>query len=494
MPVAGATGISYAASSADVGSTLLFTVTASNKIGTTYAGSAPTAPLAAGTPPPPPPPTSGASAPTNTVLPALSGPPAVGQTLTSDAGSWSGSPTSYAYQWRRCDTAGSNCTPITGATSPSYTVPIVDVGATLRSSVSASNTAGSSTAQSAATASVTTSSTGAGAITTARRFGVASAWQLPWLSSSDRDRSLDSAAAMGTDRMRIDINWTSIQASGPTSYNWAPFDTLVNGLNARGISTLGVIAYTPSWARPAGTSDRYPPTNNADYGNFCAATARHYAPLGVHSWEVWNEANLAGFFMPKPDPAKYTAMLKLCYSAIKAADPAATVLTAGSAPAGSYNNPGSSSNMNGINFLEQIYANGGKGYFDAVAHHPYSFPYPPSYVATWSAWYQMFGTTPSLRSVMTANDDADKKIWATEWGEPTNGVSGDGHVSESEQAADLTEAFRLYGSYSWAGPLFVHNFRDDGTDTSTRENFFGLLRRDFSQKPAWTAFHTAAAS
>lgn len=73
-------------------------------------------------------------------------------------------------------------------------------------------------------------------------------------------------------------------------------------------------------------------------------------------------------------------------------------------------------------------------------------------------------------------------------------MTGDGHVTESQQAADLTEAFRLFGSYSWAGPLFVHNFRDDGTDTSTRENFVGLIRRDFSQKPSWTAFHTAATS
>ena len=365
-----------------------------------------------------------------------------------------------------------------------------DAGATLRSFVTASNTAGSTTAQSAATASVATSSTGT--TPTAGRFGVANGWQLPWLSATDRDRYLDSATAMGSDRMRIDINWPSIQAGGPSSYNWAPFDTVVNGLNARGISTLGVIAYTPSWARAAGTTDKYPPSNNADYGNFCGATARHYAPLGVHAWEVWNEANLAGFFQPRPDPAKYTAMLKACYTAIKAADPGATVLTAGSSPAGSYNNPGSPSNINGINFLEQIYANGGKGYFDAVAHHPYSFPYPPSYVASWSAWYQMFGTTPSLRSVMIANGDGDKKIWATEWGEPTNGVSGDGHVSETQQATDLSEAFKLFGSYPWAGPLFVHNYRDDGTDTSTRENFFGLLHRDFTQKPSWTAFHTAA--
>jgi hypothetical protein len=261
---------------------------------------------------------------------------------------------------------------------------------------------------------------------------------------------------------------------------------------SRGIQILGTIAYTPAWARPSGTTDKYPPTNVSDYGNFCKATAQHFGPMGVHAYEVWNEPNLSGFFMPSPNVVKYTAMLKACYTAIKSVDPNSTVMTGGTSPAGSYNNPGSTSQINGINFLEGIYANGGKGYFDAVAHHPYTFPYDPSTVANWSAWYQMFGTSPSLRSVMIANGDGNKKIWGTEWGAPTNGPSGSGYVSESTQAAEVTSAFKLWTSYSWTGPLFVYDFRDDGTSTTTRENFFGLVRYDWSQKPAWSAFKAAS--
>jgi hypothetical protein len=93
---------------------------------------------------------------------------------------------------------------------------------------------------------------------------------------------------------------------------------------------------------------------------------------------------------------------------------------------------------------------------------------------------------------MTANGDSAKKIWGTEWGAPTGGPSGSGFVSEAVQAAHITEAYRLFASYPWTGPLFVYNFHDNGTDTSTKENFFGMLRYDWSQKPGYAAYRAAA--
>jgi len=91
-------------------------------------------------------------APANTSAPTISGSPQVGQTLTADPGSWSGTqPLSYAYQWRRCDEIGDACTDITGATASAYGVVALDVGATLRVLVTASNSAGPATAASATT-------------------------------------------------------------------------------------------------------------------------------------------------------------------------------------------------------------------------------------------------------------------------------------------------------------------------------------------------------
>ena len=298
-------------------------------------------------------------------------------------------------------------------------------------------------------------------------------------------RELDALQSAGSKWVRLDINWNSIQYQGPTTYNWGPVDRVVNAANARGMKVLGVLLYTPPWARPAGTGANHAPAPAA-FGKFAGEAAAHYAALGVHHYEVWNEANITNFFAT-PDVAAYTAMLKAAYPAIKAADPAATVLTAGTSPATT-----NGTNIAPVDFLKGIYANGGKGFFDAVAHHPYCYPAMPGDAQAWSAWYQTYGTSTSLRSVMVANGDSGKRIWATEYSAPTNGPAGSNAVTEATQAAMLTRAYSLWSSYDWAGPLLWYGGRDAGTDATDRENFFGVLRNDFSPKPAYDAFKSAA--
>jgi hypothetical protein len=95
-----------------------------------------------------------AAAPANTVSPQVSGTAKVGQTLTVSNGSWSGTPTSYTYQWQRC-TGSTTCTTIVGATNQTYVVRAADVGRKLRALVTASNADGSATANSDQTETVT---------------------------------------------------------------------------------------------------------------------------------------------------------------------------------------------------------------------------------------------------------------------------------------------------------------------------------------------------
>ena len=108
------------------------------------------------------------AAPTVTSPPTVSGTARSGQTLSSSTGSWSGSPTSYAYQWQRCDANGSNCAAVAGATGSTYALASVDVGSTLRVAVTATNAGGSGSSVSAATgmvASGTTTTTLSGSLT-----------------------------------------------------------------------------------------------------------------------------------------------------------------------------------------------------------------------------------------------------------------------------------------------------------------------------------------
>lgn len=324
------------------------------------------------------------------------------------------------------------------------------------------------------------------AVSRADAFGIAPGGALQGEDPATFARDLDSISDLGARWLRVDINWAQIQHSGPSSYHWEGIDRLVRRARARGMNVLGAFMYSPDWARPPGA----PVTWGPDPGQFAAFARRaaaHYSALGVHAFEIWNEPNIRGFWAPAPDVAAYTRLLEAAYPAIKAADPKATVLTGGTAPAGDYGG-----DYAPITFLEGIYANGGGGSFDAVGHHPYCWPAYPGDRHDWSAWYQMYGTNPSLRSVMAAHGDSGKEIWATEFGAPTNGPRGS-HVSEAVQARMISRGYSLWRRYEWAGPMFAFQTRDQGTRTDTRENFFGLLRHDWSPKPAYHAYRQAVA-
>jgi hypothetical protein len=130
--ISGATNQTYVVRSGDVGHTIRVQEIASNAGGSSEPA---TSPQTAVVVPPPP---------SNTTLPTISGTAQQGQTLTATNGSWTNNPTSFTYQWQRCDSGGANCNPISGATAQTYAVASADVGFTLRVAVTATNAGGSS--------------------------------------------------------------------------------------------------------------------------------------------------------------------------------------------------------------------------------------------------------------------------------------------------------------------------------------------------------------
>ena len=131
----------YALTNGDVGNTIRVIVTASNDGGSTPATSDPTA-VVAGPPP------------SNNGLPAISGTPSPGNSLTCSDGSWSNNPTGFAFAWSR------DGSPISGPAAQTYAVQAADQGHTLTCTVIAHNDGGSSSPATSAGVAVPSGSTG----------------------------------------------------------------------------------------------------------------------------------------------------------------------------------------------------------------------------------------------------------------------------------------------------------------------------------------------
>ncbi|GAC1587887.1 MAG: hypothetical protein NVS3B21_03180 [Acidimicrobiales bacterium] len=318
----------------------------------------------------------------------------------------------------------------------------------------------------------------ASAATVGDRGGVAAnSSLLLWESDADLARDLDAVAASGARWIRFDFDWASAEPVAG-SYRWSVLDRVVQGSAARGLQILATPAYTPEWARPSGTTDKTPPSDVATYAAFVGAAVRRYSPLGVHAWEIWNEPNNSIFWQPGVDPAAYARLLVAASAAVHGADPSATVISAGLAPEAD----ALPSSLSPRTFLDSLYGAGAGPSFDAVGIHPYDYPYGPAAVGPWNQWQSL----PATQQVLAKHGDGAKKIWGTEYGAPTG--TNAAAVTETAQATTFVQAYGDWIALPFTGPLFWYAHRDSGTDLADTESNFGLLRNDWSPKPAYGAF------
>lgn len=319
------------------------------------------------------------------------------------------------------------------------------------------------------------------------RFGFSPGGDLLWNRTyQQQSAELDAIAATGAKWVRIDFPWDTVQAAGPGSWSWGQDDTLVQMATARGLHVLGVLAYTPAWARRSvcNTNHACPPNDPNAFAAFARAAAQRYGS-NVTAWEVWNEPNWDPFWASGPNAVDYVNLLKPTYVAIKSVAPSATVVTGGLAPYGDLARTAIDPKVaaeHPVNFLKAMYAAGARGYFDAVGHHPYSYPYAPTDCCIgWNAVLY----TQTLHDVMAQNGDGAKKIWGTEAGAPT---SGWGAVSEAQQAQWVQQYFSLWDNWSFTGPLMFFTLADAGGDPTNNANYFGFMHADLSPKPAYNMF------
>lgn len=306
--------------------------------------------------------------------------------------------------------------------------------------------------------------------------------------------SLTAGAGIKWIRASVDLSQVEPQAAGQLDAGYlAQLDSEISAARSAGLSVMLELDRAPYWASadPAKYTDAAGPhwnkywayTDPRDYANIVAAVVTHFKALGVGAYELWNEPNNPSFWPSGPSAAAYTTLLKAGYPAVKAADPAATVVMGGLSNKGSYA------------FLQGMYAAGARGSYDVANFHIYPEGDPANCLTVAGRPYEgSFCLLQGLHSVMQANGDASP-VWVSELGWST--CTQDPYCySQTDQANWITSAYQMLAgsAYAFVKAAFVYQMRDLYWDTSNAawDSSLGLLNRDFSPKPAYAALKAVA--
>lgn len=336
-------------------------------------------------------------------------------------------------------------------------------------------------------------------------FGVAYGDTLTWKNDKDLARALQDADDLGATWIRVDLSWNDIQPDSSNDYLWSRFDRIAEGARVHRLNVLATIAYTPAWARQAGCMDSpsCAPADPAAFAAFAAKVAARYAPLGVHTWEVWNEPNF-GFWTPRADPAGYERLLADTSAALRKADPKAFVVLGGLAAVRTDPATGA---LSPYDFVSAVFKLGGNHAVDAVAYHPYNgADLPSSYANGETPFDRISSSGDSVAAALAEYGSANMPIWITETGVSTNapGNAADGtsnrpdgtYVTEGYQAQIAANTVSTLAANPHVATMFWYSDQDSALaqDYSDLGAFFGLRRFDGSPKPAFGALKTAIAA
>ncbi len=187
----------------------------------------------------------------------------------------------------------------------------------------------------------------------------------------------------------------------------------------------------------------------------------------VAYYEIWNEWDVED---PR-DPAftqDYARLIADAAGIIRQRDPAATVL------AGAVTSQGIESG-----FALRLLENGLMQSVDGLSLHPYVHcrGWRRNTPEAWIDWMA------EVDKELTRAAGRPVPLYLTEMAWPSHqGACG---IDETLQAAYLARAFFLARTLPNIKGMWWYDFRNDGTDKTEREHNFGLVRQDFTPKPAY---------
>ncbi len=298
-------------------------------------------------------------------------------------------------------------------------------------------------------------------------------YQYPDRQALEKTVSLMKEAGVGA--VRIDFLWQDIEPF-PGKIDYSKYDALVELLFQNNIQILGILDYTADWASPK-KKWNYPNPDNTLFIQYASGVAQRYKDKVIY-WELWNEPDSQVYWNPQDGMKAYVGLLKEVYSALKKIDPDCKVLNGGLA--------------NGLISVNRLYDSGAQGYFDIMNIHIFETPLDLAAIKRVKAYVKL------TKKVMARNGDGDKKIWITEIGCPgvKKGVRTKNwwmgkNPSEKLQAIWAKTVYTNLLKEKSVEKIFWAFFRDTNEHWKNGTDYFGLIRNDFSKKPAFEAYKEA---
>jgi hypothetical protein len=296
----------------------------------------------------------------------------------------------------------------------------------------------------------------------------------------------------GVTTLRAPFYWSGAQPSRSKAPTFAATDPLVAAAARARIELLPLVLGTPPWAARHPELGNSPPKGTATYAAFLKALIGRYGPDGtfwsehpdvprrpIEAWQIWNEPNHLHYWSDQPFQHDYVALGRAARTAIKQADPKAQVVMAGFAD-------------RSWESIAAVYRAGGKGVFDVVAIHPYTYEVR-----------DVLRIVQYARRALRQAGDGDRPLWLTEvtWssGKRPGHQPAPFETTPTDQAARLAEALPLLireRHQLGVERIYWENWISTDRDHGNPFNFSGLraLGTDGSvtAKPAFAEFKRIA--
>lgn len=253
--------------------------------------------------------------------------------------------------------------------------------------------------------------------------------------------------------IRERLNWGEVEPERG-KFVWGRYDASAEAEAARGLRVYQIFHACPSWARADGNGTRFP-DDLRDVYTFARQAAIHFKGK-VGAWEVWNEADIAGF--STDSPAEYAAFFKAAVLGFKAGDRNLEITQVSLA-------------LQATRYHEGLYRNGTADYMDIFNYHIYDLPanYPRR--------------AQGHFDVMDAARVWNAPVWLTEAGIPLHETGGT--LSEADRRKQAEFIPKSYAMSLASGTdrhhffVFPH-YLENGIE-------FGVMDADMHPYPGYAA-------